>query len=109
MSVIELTTLEEIENAFKNEESFIKISTTTCGPCKMMSPLFEVISNEAKSGTFYSITADTLSSEVARYVKEELAITAVPVFFKYENGVQAQRVAGALPKSQLVAKLNISL
>ena len=40
MSVISINTLEEFEKAIQDEQSFIKVSTTTCAPCKMMSPLF---------------------------------------------------------------------
>lgn len=109
MSVITLNTLEELQEALQNEEVFIKVSSSTCAPCKMMSPLFEKVSEEASSGDFYSIEVDSVTSELAQYAQNVLSISTVPVFFKYTSGTQDKRVSGAFPKTQLVSKLDIKL
>ena len=109
MAVVELTTIEEIETALKGNEAYIKVSTTSCGPCKMMNPLFDFISEKATHGNFYAITADTVDPEVGRYVREKLNVNSVPVFFVYKNENQLSRVDGAFPKTQLVQKLGVEL
>lgn len=109
MSVISITTLEEFEKAIQDDQAYIKVSTTTCAPCKMMNPLFEKVSEESEEGTFYSIEVDTASSELAKFAQNDLGITTVPTFFKYVLGTQAKRVSGAFPKTQLVSKLDIKL
>ena len=102
MSVISINTLEEFEKAIQDEQAFIKVSTTTCAPCKMMSPLFEKVSDESEE-------VDTVTPELAKYAQDVLNISTVPVFFKYASGTQDKRVSGAFPKTQLVSKLDIKL
>ena len=109
MTVISITTVEEFEKAIQDEQAFIKVSTTTCAPCKMMSPLFVKVAEEAQQGTFYSIEVDSASPELSTYAQQTLNISAVPVFFKYSSGNQVVRLAGAYPKSQLVPKLGIEI
>lgn len=109
MSVIEITTVEEFEKAILDEQAFIKISTTTCAPCKMMSPLFAKVSEEYPQGTFYSIEVDSASPELSAFAQQTLNITTVPVFLKYSTGSQVVRLNGAYPKSQLLPKLGINI
>lgn len=108
MTVIKLTTLEEFEKAIQDEQAFIKVSTTTCAPCKMMNPLFDKIAEEA-DGTFYSVEVDTADANLSEYAKDTLSITTVPTFFRFSKGVPDKRVSGAFPKTQLVSKLDITL
>ena len=109
MSVISITTLEEFEKAIQDDQAYIKVSTTTCAPCKMMNPLFEKVSDESEEGSFYSVEVDTVTPELAKYAQDVLNISTVPVFFKYASGTQDKRVSGAFPKTQLVSKLDIKL
>ena len=107
MSVISITTVEAFEKAILDEQAYIKVSTTTCAPCKMMGPLFEKISEEYTQGKYYSIEVDSAPPALSAYAQQTLDITSVPVFFKYSKGSQVIRLAGAFPKSQLIPKLGI--
>ena len=86
MSVISINTLEEFEKAIQDEQSFIKVSTTTCAPCKMMSPLFEKVSDESEEGSFYSVEVDTVTPELAKYAQDVLNISTVPGINNVNNG-----------------------
>ncbi len=60
-----------------------------CGPCKMMHPVLEQISQDNRQINFYQINIDD---------EQELAITngvqVVPTFIAYKNGAEVGRLIG---------------
>ncbi|PKS09297.1 hypothetical protein jhhlp_003911 [Lomentospora prolificans] len=69
-----------------------------CGPCKVISPIFEKASDdEANSGvTFAKIDVDE-----AVDVSRELGITAMPTFILLKDGAKVGEVRGANPPALL--------
>lgn len=106
MSVVEITSVEEFDKIIQEDKAIIKVSTTTCGPCKMITPLFEALSKENQDSNFYSYSPDTYP-ELAAHANSVLQVTGVPTFLIYEKGNQVSRFTGAFPKTQLAAKLGL--
>ena len=53
--------LEINENDFDEKmegKCIVAFSTTWCGPCKMLAPVFEELSEEIKDVAFYKVDAD---------------------------------------------------
>ena len=61
---------------------------TWCGPCKKLSP-----------------TLDEVSEELAM----DYGIRSVPTVLFFKNGQQVDKFVGALPKSEIVAKIQAQL
>jgi thioredoxin 1 len=73
-----------------------------CGPCRMIGPIVEEISNEY-SGKALVVKCDVDSSPG---VAARFGIRNIPTILFFKAGVIADKQVGAVPKSNLVAKLN---
>lgn len=75
---------------------------TWCGPCKMISPIFEKIADTPageKLG-FYKVDVDEQSQ-----IASEVGIRAMPTFVFFKNGEKIETVVGADP-SKLQAAIS---
>ncbi|MFN3604139.1 MAG: thioredoxin [Leptonema sp. (in: bacteria)] len=67
-----------------------------CGPCKILSPIVEELSNEMSNVQFKKINVDE-NMEVAN----SLGITAIPTLVIYKDGHPIDKIIGLLPKVHL--------
>ena len=67
-----------------------------CGPCKMLSPIIDELSNEMDSVRFAKINIDDNQE-----TPQKLGITAIPTLILYKNGEIIDRVSRLMPKPQL--------
>lgn len=106
MSIIEIHSSEQyksdvITNA---QKSIVKISTSTCAPCKALAPLFKKLSEETENVSFFSLTPE---SDELQALAKELNITTVPTILVYENGAVTQTVRGMAPLAVLKERLGL--
>ena len=73
-------------------------SATWCGPCKVFKPVMNEIAGEGYSVQFIDVDE---SQDLA--VKH--SIRSVPTTIIEENGVEVDRIIGAVSKQQVVSKL----
>ncbi|VVB81889.1 Thiol:disulfide interchange protein DsbD [uncultured archaeon] len=71
-----------------------------CGPCKMIAPAFEKLSNEIKSAKFAKVNVD----ESAR-LAQQIGVMGIPCIIIFKNGEEVERIAGFQTEQQLRAKL----
>ena len=74
---------------------------TWCGPCKMIAPILEEIAGEM--GDRVKITkldVDSNSKTAGKY-----NIMSIPSLLFFKNGEVVDQVVGAVPKSQLLQRL----
>jgi len=76
-----------------------------CGPCRMVGPIIEEISNEY-TGRALVLKCDVDSNPgvAARY-----GIRNIPTILFFKDGKIADKQVGAVPKSNFVSKLNALL
>jgi thioredoxin 1 len=74
-----------------------------CGPCRMIAPIIEEISNEY-SGKALVVKCDVDSSPG---VAAKYGIRNIPTILFFKDGKIADKQVGAAPKKSFVAKLNI--
>ncbi|OJJ50876.1 hypothetical protein ASPZODRAFT_126840 [Penicilliopsis zonata CBS 506.65] len=67
---------------------------TWCGPCKMIAPQIEKLSEEHTSIKFYQVDVDALPE-----VSAEQAIRAMPTLIFFKDGEKVGEVVGANPKA----------
>ncbi|KAK7047449.1 hypothetical protein VNI00_006680 [Paramarasmius palmivorus] len=79
---------------------------TWCGPCKIISPIFEQLSNQAQfaeSVEFYKVDVDAQED-----ISAEVGVRAMPTFVAFKNGQKlGEPVVGANPQAlqALVSKV----
>ena len=78
---------------------------TWCGPCRMIAPMVEELSAEyegrAKVGKVDVDTAQTTA--------QEFGIRSIPTLLLFKEGKVVEQIIGAVPKQQIVDKLNAAL
>ena len=73
-----------------------------CGPCKMISPIIEQLSNElAGKAVFGKLNVDENPN-----VSNAFGIQSIPTIIIFKNGKTVDRIIGAMTKSQLVLKIS---
>ncbi len=73
-----------------------------CGPCRMIAPAMEEISNEF-SGKASVVKVDVDNSPA---IASRFNIRNIPTVLFFKNGQVADKQVGAVPKSNFVTKLN---
>lgn len=102
MAVRSITEAEFEEVVLKSETPvFVDFFATWCGPCKMMSPILEQVSEEVPGVTFVSIDVDEAERLAILY-----GISSIPCMILFKNGEEADRVVGAVPKQKIVDIVN---
>jgi thioredoxin 1 len=67
-----------------------------CGPCRMVAPIVEELSNEMPGVKFAKVNVDE-----NQRIAQTLGITAIPTLVLYKDGQPVDRVVGLMPKPQL--------
>jgi len=73
-----------------------------CGPCKMIGPALEEISNEMKG----KLTVAKLNIDENPQTPGKYGIRGIPTLMVFKNGQVAATKVGALPKGKLVEWIN---
>ena len=78
---------------------------TWCGPCKKLSPTLDEVSEElGEQLNIVKVDVDE-SEDLAM----DYGIRSVPTVLFFKNGQQVDKFVGALPKSEIVAKIQAQL
>jgi thioredoxin 2 len=72
-----------------------------CGPCRMIAPLVEEVAQEFAG----RLKVAKLNSDENRHIPSQYQIQGIPTLLLLKNGELVDRVVGAVPKQQLVSKI----
>lgn len=87
----------EYDEVLKNNTSvFVDFYADWCGPCKMVGPLVEELSNEETDVKFVKVNVDDLPDVAQRY-----GIMSIPTLIAFKNGEIAASALGFQPKDAL--------
>ncbi|GMG07281.1 thioredoxin [Aspergillus oryzae] len=96
MGVTEIKTPAEFQEKVidSNEPVVVDFFATWCGPCRMITPAIERLSNENQGVKFYKVDVDGLNTIAA-----DLGIAAMPTFVFFKDGQQIKEltIRGANP------------
>lgn len=70
-----------------------------CGPCKVLAPILEEISEERKV-KIYKVNVDENPSLAGQF-----GIKSIPTMVVFENGIRVDQVVGLRPKEEIKEKL----
>lgn len=92
------------ENEFKNEISsgvvVVDFFATWCGPCKMLSPIIDDLSESMNNVKFIKVDVDDAAS-----IADEYSITNIPAVAIFKDGEQQDMMVGFSPKEVLGGKI----
>jgi thioredoxin 1 len=98
---MEITT-EELKQKIENgEKLLVDFYTEWCGPCRMMKPIFDKISEQFRNENS-DIQLYTMNVEKNRDIAVEYGVRAVPTIKVFNNGEVVDTKTGAQQEAQLI-------
>ena len=94
---------EDFEEKVLNSKKPVLVDfwASWCGPCRMLAPIVEKLSNEMPDKfDFYKVNVDEESSLAAQY-----GIMSIPTLLVFKNGEMVEQSVGVKGESQLKAML----
>ena len=98
-----MAVIKEDENNFeevvlKNDKKvLVDFNATWCGPCRMMGPVVEELSEEMSDISFVSIDVDECED-----LSKEYDVFTIPCLVVFEKGKEVSRSVGFIPKEDLM-------
>ena len=97
--VEQVKTTAEFDALLKDNASvFVDFFATWCGPCKMVGPVVEKVSEKVPGVKFVKVDVDELGDVAQRY-----GIMSIPALFAFKNGVKVDEIVGFVPEPQVLA------
>ena len=96
-----INSVEEFDNEVKEGTVLVDFFATWCGPCRMLSPVLEEVSEENQDLKVLKIDVDEVSALAARY-----GIQSIPTLMLFKNGQRVETRTGYQNKNQLSAFIN---
>lgn len=93
----------EFEELVKNAKGKVVVDffATWCGPCKMLAPVFEKVSEGYTDVGFYKVDVDE-AGELA----QQFGVQSIPTLIVFENGEEIRRNVGSLGRGALEEFIN---
>ncbi len=88
---------DEFKEAIKEGKVVVDLFATWCGPCKMLSPILDEISEEITTTKFYKVDVDD-NEDIAR----EYNVMSIPTVLVFENGELTNTIVGLKSREYLV-------
>lgn len=99
MAVIKVTSDTFETEVLKSEKTVVAdFNADWCGPCKMLGPVLEEVSEELSEVKFVSINVDDED-----ILAEDHDISSIPCLIVFKNGEETNRSVGLISKDELTA------
>lgn len=92
-----IKTEEEFNREIMNDKVVVDFFANWCGPCKMLAPIVEEVSNELGKITFIKVDIDEIES-----LPRQFDIMSIPTLLVFEKGELIKRHTGYIDKDELV-------
>jgi thioredoxin 1 len=103
-----MSTIKVTDDTFKTEvldsdiPVFVDFWATWCGPCRMVAPILEELSDEYE-GKIKIVKIDT---DENRQTAMDYGIVSIPTLNVYKGGEVVKQIVGAKPKAALLNELS---
>lgn len=97
--VKEITTQEFNEKVINSAKpALVDFWASWCGPCRMLSPLVDSVSEQYDNVDFYKVNVDE-EPELA----QQFGIMSIPTLIMFKNGEMFDQSVGVAPEAELKA------
>lgn len=86
------------DDSIREGVSVVDFNARWCGPCRMLKPILEKISDEMTGVRFYSVDVDVDPAPAQRY-----GISSIPYVAVFKDGQKVAENVGFVPEAQLKA------
>jgi len=103
-----MSTIKVTDDTFKSEvldsdiPVFVDFWATWCGPCRMVAPILEELSEEYEG----KIKIVKLDTDENRQTAMNYGIVSIPTLNVYKGGEVVKQIVGARPKAALLKELS---
>lgn len=87
----------------QNNIALVDVFTTWCGPCKMLGPIIDQVSEHFENDDM--IKVGKLNAEENPNTMAKLGVRNVPTILIYKNGQEVDRRVGLMQKTEIVSLL----
>ena len=96
MKIIE--SMKEYDEILANNKSVVDdFYADWCGPCKMIGPVLQEVSNEVTDVTFVKVNVDELGEIAQRY-----GVMSIPTLIAFKDGKKVNQAVGFVPKPNIM-------
>ena len=101
--MVKQLTNEEFEKNVKSSDKlvFVDFYADWCGPCRMMAPIVEEISEEVDGVDFYKVNCDDEQELASKY-----EVMTIPTLLILKKGEQIKEFIGVTDKKEIIEELN---
>ena len=97
--VEQIKTTEQFDTLLKDNKSVVvDFFATWCGPCKMVGPVVETVSEQLSDVKFVKVDVDELGDIASRY-----GIMSIPAIFAFKDGEKVGEQVGFAPEPMIKA------
>ena len=76
-----------------------------CGPCKMISPIVDELAKELQG----KMKVGKVNVDEEQELAMKLNVMSIPTLFLFKSGKPVEQIVGAMPKDQLLNRINPKL
>lgn len=100
--MVKVLTLENFKEETKDGVCVIDFWASWCGPCRMLSPIIDELSEEHPKIKFFKVNVDEESD-----LAQAFGISNIPAVFKISGNTIIARHVGYAPKAAVTAALGL--
>ncbi|MFT4304880.1 MAG: thioredoxin [Candidatus Woesearchaeota archaeon] len=102
MATVELNN-ENFENEVLKSDKPVVVDfwAAWCGPCRMMGPIFEELSDDMSEVKFAKLSTEEHGDKASEH-----NIMSIPTLVVFKEGKEVGRISGVMPKEDLKEKIN---
>lgn len=83
-----------------NKKVIVDCYADWCGPCRMLAPIIEDVSNELIDFDFYKLNVDEASNVSRKY-----GIMSIPTILVFKNGELSKQLVGFCDHDELIKEI----
>lgn len=96
--MIEHVTDADFQEVVEKSQELVLVDfwASWCGPCKMLGPIYEEVSNEVEGVKFTKLNVDENPNSASRY-----RVGSIPTVLAFKNGQVVDTMIGFKPKAEI--------